>query len=41
MHAPFALSLMPKVACLLKYLVSSTSMPEVVGMVAMPNLPAY
>ena len=34
MHAPLALSPMPEVACLLKYLIPSTVMPEVVELVA-------
>ena len=36
-----ALSPMPEEACLLEYLISSTSIPEVVELGVMPDLPAY
>ena len=41
MHALFVLSLMPKAVCLLEYSISSTSMPEVVELGVMLDLPAY
>ena len=39
MHAPFALSFMPKAACLLEYPIPSVSAPEVVELGVMPYLP--
>ena len=39
-HALFALSPMLGVVCLLEYLTPSTSMPEVVELGVMPDLPA-